>query len=122
MHIAEKGFLPHPNTIIAHEVSFRSFGTLSEELLWFKTKLMCIVNNRTWDPLHKTPTGYYNKCLLTDEAMGLWLLHFKDKYTIIKKETSTSDVQNNKERTRLRGDSKASIEKFMEYKRQLESI
>ncbi len=40
--------------------------------------MMHAINNNTWDPFCHSPKDYYVKCGIVDEAMGLWILHFKD--------------------------------------------
>jgi len=67
---------------------------MSASLLWFKLKLMRLVTNGKWEPFHRTAPTYYRHCTVIDEAMGLWILHYWDIDTIIKKEDDDIKKEN----------------------------
>jgi len=47
---------------------------------------MRIVTYGKWEPFRRTASAYYKQCTLIDEAMGLWILHYRDADAVIKKE------------------------------------
>ena len=128
-------------TILCDKEKFLMTGVLTPSLYWFKTKMMHAINNNSWDPFCKSPSGYYVKCVIVDEAMGLWILHFKDYINVaIKSEimdVNESNAQGEEERKkatnskkrkgechiqRLRGHSSMSINMYTFYKKKLESL
>jgi len=72
--------------IILDDTIFMLTGTMSTPLMWFKSKLMKLVTYGKWEPYRRTASAYYSHCTIIDEAMGLWILHYRDIDTIIKKE------------------------------------
>jgi len=68
---------------------------MSASLLWFKSKLMRLVTNGKWEPFRRTASAYYRHCMVINEAMGLWILHYWDIDTIIKKEDDDIKKENN---------------------------
>ncbi len=84
--INEYGSLPSMKCIILDDTIFMLTGTMSTPLMWFKSKLMKLVMNGKWEPFCRTASAYYSHCMVIDEAMGLWILHYCDIDTIIKKE------------------------------------
>jgi len=72
--------------IISDETTFLLTGEISSALLWFKSKLMRLVTYGKWEPFRRTASAYYKQCTLIDEAMGLWILHYRDANAVIKKE------------------------------------
>jgi len=84
--INEYGSLPSMECILLDETIFMLTGTMSTPLMWFKSKLMKLVTYGKWEPYRRTASAYYSHCTVIDEAMGLWILHYCDIDTIIKKE------------------------------------
>jgi len=77
-----RGVIPTVETILCDEEHFLTTGILTSKLYWFKTKMMRAINNNSWDPFRHSPKDYYIKCGIVDEAMGLWILHFKDHINV----------------------------------------
>jgi len=84
--INEYGSLPSMECIILDNTIFLLTGAMSAQLLWFKLKLMRLVTNGNWETFCRTASAYYGHCMVINEAMGLWILHYWDINTIIKKE------------------------------------
>jgi len=138
--ILAQGIIPNVDTIIGDEEKFLMTGALTPQLYWFKTKMMRAINNNLWDPFRKSPTGYYVKCGIADEAMGLWILHFKDYMNVtVKSEILMEEKNAETKRTshiegkiqkrkreshskRLRGHSSMSVNMYTFYKKQLENF
>jgi len=91
--IAGNSSLPTSSSILKDKKQFCATGNYSVQLLWFKIKLMTVVNCQQWDPFCKGAHNYYGKCTALDEAMGLWALHFKDhEKVVIKTECNDSTL------------------------------
>jgi len=128
-------------TILCDEEKFLMTGVLTPSLYWFKTKMMHAINNNSWDPFHKSPSGYYVKCVIVDKAMGLWILYFKDYINVaIKSEimdVNESNAQGEQETNKetnckkrkgeshilgLRGHRSMSINMYTFYKEKFKSL
>jgi len=52
--------------------------------------------NGKWEPFCRTASTYYAHCTVIDKAMGLWILHYRDIDTIIKKEDDNMEEHTSK--------------------------
>jgi len=133
-----RGVIPTVETILCNEEHFLMTGILTSQLYWFKTKMMRAINNNSWDPFHHSPKDYYIKCGIVDEAMGLWILHFKDYINVAieaeimnvneKEDKDRKNPMNFKKRKgeshiqKLHGHVSMSINMYTFYKGKLESL